>query len=373
LRHVFVTNDFPPKVGGIESYLTSLLSGLHPDDVTVVAPAREGHKAVDAELPYEVVRVHGSYLRATRDVYRAIVGAAGRLGADGVHFLAALPLGRLGPRMRDATGIPYTVVAHGTGEVLLPARVPFARRALQTVLTSADIVFANSEFTKGHVDRITNDEANTVVLYPSVDIERFSLEVSGQAVRDELKLGGRFVVLFVSRLVKRKGAETAIRACAALSDVSLVIAGEGPERNSLERLTRELEATDRVLFAGSVPDAELPGYYATADVFCVPCTDRLKGLDTEGFGIVYIEAAASGLPCVAGACGGSVEAVEDGVSGVVLEDTSVKNVATEITRLMRDPALAASLGAAGRKRAEELFAPGVAAQTLEEALALVSG
>lgn len=372
MRHVFVTNDFPPKTGGIESYLTSLLRGFDAGDVAVVAPARTGWEDVDAELAYDVHRVRGTYLRATRDVQRAILRAAGDVGADAVHFLAALPLGRLGPRVRDEIGVPFTVMAHGTGEILLPARVPFARRALHHVLTSADIVFTNSEFTRRHVERITAGEARTALLYPTVDTDRFSLACSGGSVRDAFGAGGRFVVLFVSRLVKRKGADVAIRACAAFPDVLLLVVGDGPERKSLERLVRSLDLEDRVVFAGPVDDADLPSYYAAADVFCMPCSNRYRGLDTEGFGIVYIEAQASGLPCIAGDCGGSREAVEDGVAGAVLRESTPKAVAAEIKRLLRDPALCARLGAAGRQRVERQFAPGVGAQTLEEALALVS-
>jgi phosphatidylinositol alpha-1,6-mannosyltransferase len=221
------------------------------------------------------------------------------------------------------------------------------------------------------VDRITDRRSHTVVLYPTVDTDRFSLAVGGGRARDETRVGGKFVVLFVSRLVKRKGADVAIRACGAFPDVALVVVGEGPERKPLERLARELEVEDRVVFAGGVDEDELPSYYAAADVFCMPCTDRFRGLDTEGFGIVYLEAQASGLPCVAGRCGGSVEAVEDGVTGVVLKDASPKNVAAEIKRLLRDPALCATMGAAGRQRVERRFSPGVGAETLEESLALV--
>ena len=372
MRHLFVTNDFPPKLGGIESYLTSLAKGFDPRDITVVAPTREGFEKVDAALPYEVIRIRGTYLRATRDVFRVVAEAARRTRADAVHFLAALPLGRLGPRIRDATGIPFTVVAHGTGEVLVPSRLPFARKALREVLEAADIVFTNSEFTQGHVDRITDGRAATVVLYPTVDTERFSLAVGGGHVREEHALGAQFVVLFVSRLVKRKGADIAIRACAALEDdVALLVVGDGPERKSLERLTRELDAEDRVVFAGSVDEEDLPAYYASSDVFCMPCSERFRGLDTEGFGIVYLEAQASGLPCIAGECGGSVEAVEDGLTGIVLKDSTAKAVASEIKKLLRDPALSAKLGAAGRQRVERRFSPGVGAQSLEEALALV--
>jgi len=304
-------------------------------------------------------------------VHKAITRAVERLQADALHFLAALPLGRLGPRIREATGLPFTVVAHGTGEILLPARVPLARRALREVLTEADVVFANSEFTRGHVDRITDDEANTVVLHPTVDTERFSLAVGGGLVRDEIGAGSKFVVLFVSRLVKRKGAEVALNACSAFPDVIFVVVGDGPERKSLGRLARVLDVEDRVVFAGAVDDDELPSFYAAADAFCMPCTNRFRGLDTEGFGIVYLEAQASGLPCIAGRCGGSAEAVEDGVTGIVLNEPTPKSVAGEIKRLLRDPALCARLGAAGRQRVERRFAPGVGAQQLEEALALV--
>src|SRR5205807_8234680 len=115
-----------------------------------------------------------------------------------------------------------------------------------------------------------------------------------------------------------------------------VIVGDGPERKALERLVRSLDIEDRVVFAGAVDDEYLPSYYASADVFCMPCTDRYRGLDTEGFGIVYIEAQATGLPCIAGRCGGSVEAVEDGVSGIVLSEPTPKSVAAEIKRLLRD-------------------------------------
>lgn len=327
---------------------------------------------MDARLPYTVVRVEGSYLRATKGVYTAILDAATDHKADAVHFLAALPLGRLGPRLRKQTGLPFTVVAHGTGEILLPARLPFARQALRKVLVQADVVYPVSEFTRGAVVKITRGKANTHLLNPTVDIERFSLAVSGSAVRAEHGLGGAFVVLFLSRLVKRKGADILLRAIPA-TDASLLIAGDGPERAALERLAQELEITDRVRFAGSVPEERLPEYYAAANAFCMPCTTRYGGLDTEGFGVVYLEAQATGIPCIAGRCGGSAEAVEHGVSGIVLDDPTPRSVASAIAVLRKDRSLAARLGGAGRARAEQRFAPSVAAERLEDALVRAGG
>ncbi|MGH2760463.1 MAG: glycosyltransferase family 4 protein [Actinomycetota bacterium] len=372
MRHLFVTNDFPPKVGGIESYLTNLCSGFFASDVVVVAPAREGWRKVDEQLPYEVIRLPGSYLRATRRVFKGIAEAAERFEIDAIHFLAALPMGRLGPRLRQSTGLPFTVIAHGTGEILLPSRVPFARRALRKVLIEADIVLPVSEFTRDAVDHITEGRANVVVVPPSIDVTRFSLDVSGGDVRARYGLGAEFVVLFVSRLVKRKGADTLIRALAE-ADAIAVIVGTGSERASLERLAREAGVADRVVFAGFVPDGSLPTFYAAADCFCMPCSTRLRGLDTEGFGVVYLEAQASGLACIAGRCGGSVEAVVQGETGAVLEDSTPDAVAAAIEVLRNDPALCARLGAAGRLRAEREFAPEVAAGRIEESLEEVIG
>jgi phosphatidylinositol alpha-1,6-mannosyltransferase len=371
MRHLFVTNDFPPKLGGIESYLTNLCKGFDPSDVAVVAPAREGHEAADEALPYEVVRLSGSYLRATSTVEKSVIETVRRLDVDAVHYLAALPLGRLGPKIRKATGVPYTVIAHGTGEILLPSRVPLARQALKKVLIEADVVFPVSDFTSAAVSKLTKGRATMSLLPPSVDVDRFSLSVSGADVRTAHNVGGRFLVLFLGRLVKRKGADVLVRAIAALRGAVLIIGGEGPERAGLVRLAKELGISDRVMLPGLLPEQRLPQYYAAADVFCMPCSDRLGGLDTEGFGVVYLEAQASGIPCVAGRCGGSAEAVDDGVSGVVIDDPTPRKVAVTLLDLRKDPGSCAKLGGAGRARVEREFAPRVAAVRLEEAVETV--
>jgi phosphatidyl-myo-inositol dimannoside synthase len=373
LRHLFVTNDFPPKLGGIESYLTNLCKGFDPNDVCVVAPAREGHEEADALIPYDVVRIGGKYLRATKDVHEHIRDAAKTFKPDVIHFLAALPLGRLGPRLREELGVPFTIVAHGSGEILVPARVPLARRALRETLARADLVLPVSGFTRGAVETITKGRAKLFVLNPTVDVDRFSLEVSGARVRASTGAGRHFVVLFCSRLVKRKGADVLLRALAALEGSFGVFVGGGPEAASLERLARELEIADRVVFAGFVDDDELPEYYAGADAFCMPCTNRYGGLDTEGFGVVYLEAQASGLPCVAGRCGGSAEAVVDGVTGVVLDDPTPTSVGAALNDFRHDPAKCARFGGTGRARMEHEFAPAVAARKLEAAVAAATG
>lgn len=370
MRHLFVTNDFPPKTGGIESYLATLCSGFDPADVTVIAPARAGHVETDASLPYRVVRLPGNYLRAKRSVGTRIADVAVQRDADVVHFLHALPLGRLAAGVRAATGLPVTVFAHGS-EVFVPARAPFVKRVVRNVLSGADLVLAVSGYTADAVARFTKGQARVQLLQPAVDVERFSLAASGSRMRDRLGVGSRFVVLFVGRLVKRKGADILIRAIAGMPRAAAVIAGAGPEEAALKRLAEELEVSRRVVFPGAVPDAQLPQLYAAADVFCMPCVQRFGGLDTEGFGIVYLEAAACGLPCVAGACGGSAEAVRDGVTGIVLHETTPASLTATLKRLEKDESLRIVMGAAGRERAERDFAPGVMAARLEAYLAEV--
>lgn len=364
MRHLFVTNDFPPKTGGIESYLTGLCSGFDPDDIVVVAPTRQGHEIVDAHLPYEVVRLPGSYLRASGSNVNQVSQMAKLHRVDAIHFLQTLPLGRLGARVRKATGLPVSIFVHGS-EVFVPGKAPFVKSIIRRTLRAADHIICVSEFTAGNVGKLVGSREKIDIVEPSVDVDRFSLAVSGGPVREERHLGSRFVVLFVSRLVKRKGAEILLHAMGHLPKAVAVFVGSGPEEQTLHRLASELELSNRVVFAGRVPDERLPDYYAAADVFCMPCTDRYGGLDTEGFGIVYLEAAASGLPCIAGTCGGSVEAVQDGKTGIVLTDVDPGTVAAAIKQLQSDGALRALMGAAGRERAESQFVPEVQARKLE--------
>ncbi len=347
MRHLFVTNDFPPKRGGIESYLLGLCRGLDPADVIVAAPTRPGQEEVDAALPFRVERMGRRYLRPNRSLVDRLESLARE--ADAVHVLQALPLGRLAHRGRFE--VPVTVFAHGS-EILVPSRVPFVRRSLRKVLRRADLVVAASAFTADAVRDVAG--VGSTVIHPPVDVERFSLGVAGSTVLAEHGLGGRFVVLFVGRLVKRKGAEVLVRAMVHLRHGTALIVGSGPEEASLRRLARELDVADRVVFAGHVPDPELPAHYAAGDVFCMPCTDRYGGADTEGFGIVYLEAAASGLPSVAGRCGGSVEAVRDGETGVILDDVRPEPLAEALEALRTDSGRRLRLAAAGRAWAEEL-------------------
>src|SRR5262249_46988651 len=146
--------------------------------------------------------------------------------------------------------------------------------------------------------------------------------VDGQVVRRRHGLQDRPVIVCVSRLVRRKGQDSLIRALPfvrrRVRDTALLLVGDGPYRATLETMAREEGVADHVVFAGGVRWEELPAHYAAGDVFAMPCRTRRAGLDVEGLGIVYLEASATGLPVVGGDSGGAPDAVREGETGFVV-------------------------------------------------------
>jgi len=346
---LLVTNDFPPKVGGIQSYLWELWRRLPPAETTVLTTAHPGAAAWDAEQSFRVERVRGRVLLPTRRLADRIDGLAREVGADVVFLDPWMPLGLVGPRLRAA---PVIVVVHGA-EVTLPGRLPVTRALGRRSLRAAAGVVAAGRYPAAEAARAAGRALPGVVIPPGVDVDAFHpLDDAGRvATRHDFGLpAGRPLVLGVSRLVPRKGFDTAIAAVGGLAGVELVIVGTGRDRSRLERRARAAGIVDRVHFLGRVPLDRLSALYATADVFAMPCRDRWGGLEAEGFGIVFVEAAAAGVPAVAGRSGGSHEAVLDGVTGLVV-DGRPGPVRDALATLLADEALRRRMGAAARARA----------------------
>src|SRR6266487_6673950 len=308
-----LTNDFPPRPGGIQFFVHALAMRLPPQSVAVYAPAWEGAERFDAELPFPVVRHPTSLMLPVPSVARRAERVLAAEGCDTVVFGAAAPLGLLAPGLRKAGAKRLIALTHGheVGWAALPA----ARAMLRRIGDSVDTVTYLGEYTRVRLARALSPEAAARMtrLAPGVDSEAFRPGAGGAAVRDRLGLASRPVVVCVSRLVPRKGQDTLIRAWpqvrAAVPDAALVLAGGGPFQGGLERLAERLCVVSSVIFAGSLPRDELPGYYDAGDVFAMPCRTRRLGLDVEGLGIVYLEASASGLPVIAGDSGGAPDAV----------------------------------------------------------------
>jgi phosphatidylinositol alpha-1,6-mannosyltransferase len=347
---LLVTNDFPPKIGGIQSYLYELWRRLPVADATVFTTHHAGDTAWDAQQPFRVVRAPERVFLPTRSLATRIDALAREVGASVILLDPWLPLGQLGPRLAAA---PYLVIVHGA-EVTVPGRLPGSRQLGRQVLRGAAGVIAAGRYPAVEAERAAGSALRGIVIPPGVDVDRFRPLVSAdrRAVRRSFGLASdRPLVLAVSRLVPRKGFDVLIDAVAGLPDVQLAIAGAGRDRARLERRAVQRAVDDRVRFLGRVPDDEsFPRLYASADVFAMPCRDRWGGLEAEGFGIVFLEAAAAGVPVLAGRSGGSHEAVVDGETGFVV-DGRVEDVRGALAALLADGDLRARMGAAARARA----------------------
>jgi phosphatidyl-myo-inositol dimannoside synthase len=352
---LLVTNDFPPKIGGIQSYLHELWRRLPVEDATVLTTRYPGDAAWDARQPFRVVRAPERQFFPVASLARRIDALAREVGAHVIFLDPWLPLGHLGPRL---TAAPYVAIVHGA-EVTVPGRLPGTRRLGGRVLRAAAGVVAAGHYPAREAERAAGRSLRGVIVPPGVDVERFRpLDAAARAAtRRGFGLDpDRPLVLGVSRLVPRKGFDVLIDAVAGLPGVQLAIAGAGRDRHRLEARAARRGITSRVRFLGRVPDDEtFPRLYACADVFAAPCRDRWGGLEAEGFGIVFLEAAAAGVPSVAGRSGGSHEAVVDGETGFVVESRA-DDVRAALGAVLADDVRRERMGLAARERAVDEFA-----------------
>ncbi|MCU1588351.1 MAG: putative glycosyl transferase [Frankiales bacterium] len=346
MRTLVVTNDFPPRSGGIQVYLHGLVSRLPPDEVVVYASSYDGAAAFDAAQGFPVVRDRASMLLPTLRVSRDVAAVARAEGCDRVWFGATAPLALMADRLRVDR-----VVSSTHGHELGWGKLPGATQLLQRMAAQVDVLTALSDYTLTRLARLLPE--STLAQLPSgVDTELFRPGAGGGLVRARHGLGDRPVVVCVSRLVARKGQERLVRALPLVQrtvpDAALLLVGGGPMRAKLTALAAELGVTADVTITGEVPWAELPAHYAAGDVFAMPCRDRFAGLEVEGLGIVFLEASATGLPVVVGRSGGSPDTVLDGVTGHLVDGGSREQLADRIASLLGDPAAAAAMGARGR-------------------------
>ena len=367
--HLLVTNDFPPKIGGIQNYLWELWRRLPPDRVTVLTTPYRGAAPFDAAAPMRIVRTREPVLLPHRGLAGRIRSLAKEVGAELILLDPALPLGALGPRL----GQSYGVVLHGA-EVAIPARLPGLTALMAHVLRSASLIVSAGGYAAAEAERCAGTALPIVEVPPGVDTERFVPRDAHQrrSIRASHGFDDGPLIVSLSRLVPRKGFDVVIKAVSALAvdhpGLALAVAGAGRDRARLERLARDSAATIR--FLGRVGAAELPQVMAMGDVFAAPCRSRWAGLEQEGFGIVFAEAAACGVAAVAGRSGGSHEAVWHGQTGLVVDRPgTTSEVADAISRLLSDRARRSEMGTAARTAAAEHFAYDALAQRLAAALA----
>ena len=374
-RHLLVTNDFPPKIGGIQSYLWELWRRLPAKDVTVLTSPHVDADLFDREQAFRIERTREPFLLPNPVLSRHVRRLAAEVGARLIVIDPAVPLGIIGPGL----GLPYAPVLHGA-EVAVPGRLPGTRQLLARVLREASLIIAAGGYPEAEARHAEKNLPPVVQVPPGVDTSRFVPLAHIERVSARGRLGlppGGPLVVSVSRLVPRKGMDTLIEAAALLvasgrhHGLTVAIAGDGRDRGRLERMAQRLHAPVR--FLGRVPGVDLPALYACGDAFALCCRTRWGGLEQEGFGIVFLEAAAAGVPAVAGDSGGAAEAVVDGETGIVLHDpTDQVAVASALDRLLSDPALTARQGQAARARAEIEYSYDVLAGRLADAIAKAS-
>lgn len=351
-----VTSSFLPGRGGIESYLAELC-GLVSPRLSVLAPGSRDGVPLPVDLEYETMAGPGTMLFPGRAVVSATLKAAERAGTEKILFGTPWPLALTGPRLAEH-GLRYAVIVHAS-EMLVPAAVPLLGGAVARALAGAETLFAVSDFTAGQINRVLAKHRQNIPpierLRARVDLTRFRPGSGGSEIRERLGVApeDRLVLCF-GRLVRRKGVHRLI----AVADevkienhrVVIAVAGTGPQLAQLRRAAAKTET--RTIFMGRVPEDEAAAVYDAADLFVLPVVDRWRGLETEGLGVVLLEAAASGLPCVTGRSGGTPEAVVDGRSGYVIDARDRSRLKSAIEDILSKPGRAAAMGAAGRRHVE---------------------
>jgi phosphatidylinositol alpha-1,6-mannosyltransferase len=372
-RTLLVTNDFPPRQGGIQSYLHTFASLLPADDLVVYAPRWRGdsHVKFDAAQPFSVSRHPTTLMLPTPFVARRAADLVRAHDIETVWFGAAAPLALLAPAMRRAGA--SRIVASTHGHEVGWSMLPVARQALRRIGTHTDVVTYVSKYTRGRFASAFGPDAALEHVPPGVDSTVFRPDPDArEELRSRYGLGDRPTVLCLSRLVPRKGQDFLIRSLPGIREkidgAILVIVGGGPYADTLRRLARTCGVADHVIFTGSVPSAELAAHHTIADVFAMPSRTRGAGLDVEGLGIVYLEASACGVPVIAGLSGGAPETVQVGTTGLTVEGTSVTQITDAVVRVLGDRDAATRMGAAGRRFVETEWRWDTLAQRLQRHL-----
>ena len=351
-RTLIVTNDFPPRTGGIESFVLAMAQRMPAEQVVVHTARQRGDAAFDADLGFEVVRDPSPLMVPIPSIARRSAEIARSRGCDRVWFGAAAPLGLMAPALRRAGVTRAVATTHG--HEIWWSSVPGARALLRRIGERNDVLTYLGEFCRSRIARPLSPAARErmVQLTPGVDDAVFHPGAGGDDVRRRHGLQGRPVVVCVSRMVARKGQDVLVEAMPAIRarvpDAALLLVGDGPHRRAVERRVAALGLQDDVVLAGRVPWDRTPAYYDAGDVFAMPTRTRLLGLEPEALGICYLEAAATGLPVVVGDSGGAPDAVLDGENGFVVPGRSVAAVADRVAQLLEDRELARRFGERGR-------------------------
>jgi phosphatidylinositol alpha-1,6-mannosyltransferase len=354
-KTLFVTNDFGPRAGGIETFIIGLIERLPKSSIIVYTSAQDDSDAYDAnwlrDYGVEVIRDKAKILLPTPRVNRAVARIVKQREIKVIALGAAAPLGWMSSTLRKAGAERIVALTHGH-EVWWAKVFPF-NLIMRRIGTTTDCLTYLGEFTRAAISKAltTKSAAAMQKIAPGIDIEHFK-QVNATALRQTLGLAEKKVIVSVGRLVHRKGQDFLIESMPQIlkqvPDAHLLLVGQGPYREHLEKLVRKHSLQKAVSFIGRIQYTDLPGYICVGDIFAMPSRSRFAGLEVEGLGIVYLEASACGLPVIAGESGGAPDAVIEGVTGFVVDGTSTEQIAKRAIELLLDEKLRISMGSAGR-------------------------
>lgn len=350
-----ITNDFPPRDGGIQTFIYELVKRFEPGSVTVLSSTYEGASEFDAKLDFRVVRANTHTLLPTRETRNLARQLVFETGATRVVFGAAAPLGLLAKPLRKMGVTRIVGITHGHEAGW--AITPITRQVLRAIGDNVDQLTYLGDYTKSKIGGVLSETARTHMrqLAPAVDPEVFHPrnQQAAAQLRSQFGLLDKKVIVCVSRLMERKGQDVLIKSMPTIleriPDAHLVIVGDGTYASRLHSIVEKYSMSNHITFAGKVPYADLPAWYAIGDVFAMPCRTRNGGWDVEGLGIVFLEASATGLPVIAGDSGGAPDAVLHGQTGMVVDGTDIPSVAANIIDVLADPEKSELMGRAGRE------------------------
>lgn len=356
---LLVTNDFPPRFGGIQTYLEGFTNVLDPNELVVYAssPPDGGAEEYDASRPFEVVRYPGTMMLPTPEVSRTMCDLIRSHAIDSVWFGASTPLGIMANAARKAGAQRTVATTHG--HEIGWSMAPGGRQFLAKIFRDNDVVTYLTNATLARLAPLLGD-TTTIRLPGGINPESFRFDADMRTtLRARYGIGDEPVVVCISRLVPRKGQDLLIenwhKVRANFPSAKLVIVGKGPYEERLRAMAAASPARESIILTGELPYAELPGHYSLGDIYAMPCRTRGGGLDIEGLGIVYLEAYAAGLPVVAGDSGGAPEAVKPGETGFVVRGTSGGSLVGALSYLLEHPDKARAMGEAGRAWVDEAW------------------
>ena len=358
MRILLATTQFAPELGGVPQLLLDFCTHRPADTELYVLSVRQREESFyrdfDARAGFTIERVapRGNAGGTSIEFARRLHAVIREWKPDVIFSGVAYPTAIIVSSVTQITRTPFVVYAHSEDVTIQNTT---KRKLLAWALGRAHTVITVSEFTRRALAQLMNPQRITIIS-PGIDLKRFATRLFPFSLAP---LKPSWLLMSAGRLVWRKGQDTVIRALPKIAkrvpNIHYLIVGDGPDVRGLHTLASQMQVASRVTFAGRVSDRDLPAYFYACNAYVMPTRPSDDGSEVEGFGIVFLEAAAASKPVIAGRAGGVADAVVENVTGFLVDPTDVDAVANAVIRLAEDEMLCKRLGSNGRERVEHGF------------------